>query len=100
LIAHQHARAQADAAPRLAFELITKEIAEYRVIHERVTLRLDGFARIDIDYGGHRPVCRVAEGCDAASRGRGRLWFCYGDDVNFATAIPCEQIRTQRRDYE
>ena len=66
LLAHDDARAQPLAALHAGVALLAEEIAENRVVHERMPRALDLLAGVDVDDRGHRLARRAAE------RGHGR----------------------------
>ena len=61
LLADDHARAQALAALRPGIDLLAEEVAEQRVVHERMARALDFLAGEDVDHRRHRLARRVAE---------------------------------------
>ena len=73
LVADDDAGAEIVALLRLAlaFAFPAEEIAEHRVIHERCALRLDFFAGVNIDHGGHGALGGIAERGDFCRGQRG-----------------------------
>ena len=58
--ADQNARTETQVALRRGVRTFAEEMAEDRVVEQRVALFLDGMRRVDVHHGRQRGACRVA----------------------------------------
>jgi hypothetical protein len=74
-------------------------MAEYRIVHERMTRHVDFLAGVDINHRRHRLGGGVAERRYSAQRRLDRS-FPGSDDLDVGPCAPRQQIGTQRGYHE